>query len=114
MQNPNSIGIAPGVWIVPPPFAYLNHSCGPNSALGKRGELRALSLIEAGEEVTFDYSTTECDRFWRMTCGCGHPKCRKFLLPIQSTFLDSSTPPVAPPGMLRALRNARPGGGASS
>ncbi len=109
LKNPDAIGIAPGVWIPPPPFTFLNHSCEPNACLGKRGQLYSMRRIQASEEITIDYSTTECDRYWQMNCCCGSSTCRGVLLPIQSTFLDPSIPPAAPPGMLRALRRALSG-----
>jgi len=68
------------------PYIFSNHSCTPNA--GMRGEaiLFALRDIERGEEITYDYSTTECtnDRAWgvnwtdtwRIPCHCGAKHCR--------------------------------------
>ena len=65
------------------PYVHINHSCSPNAALRKEGELFALKDIKKGKEITYDYSTTEWtyERFgkykdWAMECNCGSKKCR--------------------------------------
>lgn len=52
-----------------------NHSCQPN--LGVQGQivLVARRRIEAGEELTFDYDTTETGAV-PFVCHCGAPECR--------------------------------------
>lgn len=70
------------------PGLYLNHSCDPNACVRGERDLVAIKAIEAGEEFTFDYSTTmwedvdsirevfghEC---WRLDfCACGAERCR--------------------------------------
>lgn len=58
---------------------YVNHSCDPNSWLriadGRVVQI-ALRDIAAGEELTFDYSTTMSGDDWTMACACGSPSCR--------------------------------------
>lgn len=57
-----------------------NHSCNPNSGLRiEQGKvtLIALKKISAGEEITWDYSTTMDEDFWEMDCECDSEKCRK-------------------------------------
>lgn len=57
----------------------INHSCRPNCALlVDPPRLVALRDIEAGEEVTFDYSVTslETPEDWQMECHCGSFGCR--------------------------------------
>lgn len=60
---------------------FVNHSCVPNSQferfnwLGTQRIILVSKGIEAGEEVTVDYS----DEYWRhldKQCLCGHPSCR--------------------------------------
>lgn len=103
--NPNAVGIASGVWLEPlAPFLFLNHSCVPTSGLRSRATLFALADIDAGQEITLDYSTTEVDPFWRMDCRCGATACRGELRAIQFAFADASAEPIAPPGILRAWR----------
>ena len=65
------------------PYVYINHSCDPNCGMRKVGELFALKNIKKGEELTYDYSTTEWtyERFgkykeWAMVCNCGAKNCR--------------------------------------
>ena len=52
---------------------FFNHSCAPNAGIKNRSTLFALRNIRAGEELTFDYSTTIDEAFW---CKCGSKKCR--------------------------------------
>lgn len=65
------------------PYVFFNHSCNPNAGLRKKGELFALKDINEGEEITYDYSTTEWtyDKFgkykdWSMECNCKSKDCR--------------------------------------
>lgn len=57
-----------------------NHSCEPNAGFGKNSPilLSAMRNIQAGEEISFDYSMCETDpRLWEpMECMCGHKSCR--------------------------------------
>ena len=62
----------------------VNHSCEPNCGVtvdGKTARLFALRSIEAGEEITFDYSTTSTEgtETWALKCTCGKPTCRKIV-----------------------------------
>ncbi|KAK4638537.1 SET domain-containing protein [Fulvia fulva] len=72
---------------------FVNHSCQPNSQferfvwLGTQRVVLVSKGIEAGEEVTVDYS----DTYWKnldKACLCGHPKCR---------FKGRSRPLLTPP-----------------
>jgi len=53
----------------------LNHSCQPN--LGVQGQvvLVARRAIAVGEELTYDYETTDTEGMW-FECRCGVPECR--------------------------------------
>lgn len=68
--------------------AYANHSCAPSAAIRKehgRLVLRALRLIEPGDEVTHDYSTLlGADDVWRMRCNCGSARCRGTIAAIST------------------------------
>ncbi len=108
--DPDWIGIGPDTWIeARHPLNRINHSCAPNAYLGPRREVLALYDIEAGDEVTLDYSTTECDPAWHMTCSCRTEICRQGLFAIQFSFRDAIEPPPATPLMQRiwAKRRAR-------
>ena len=65
------------------PYVYVNHSCNPNCGMRKEAELFALKDIKKGEELYYDYSTTEWtyEKFgkykeWSMECNCKSKKCR--------------------------------------
>jgi uncharacterized protein len=57
---------------------FSNHSCEPN--IGVQGQIvfAALRDIEAGEELTHDWATTDDDTY-EMACNCGVPSCRKII-----------------------------------
>jgi hypothetical protein len=61
-------------------WQYLNHSCEPSCYM-KAGELtfRALRNIAAGEEITFNYLTTESKMAVPFHCICGSPNCFGFI-----------------------------------
>jgi SET domain len=106
--DPNWIGIGPDTWIeAAHPFNRINHSCAPNAQLGPRRQVLALHDIAAGEEVTIDYSTTECDPSWHMTCGCRTDNCRQGLFAIQFSFRDAADAPPATPLMQRIWAKRR-------
>lgn len=57
----------------------INHSCAPNAGLRFRADgvvLIAIRDIVAGEEISWDYSTTLADDGWTMHCLCGAATCR--------------------------------------
>lgn len=57
----------------------VNHSCNPSLGLWQRGGdtfLWSLRAIAAGEELSFDYSTSMMDEPWDMECACGEAACR--------------------------------------
>ncbi|HMP85611.1 MAG TPA: SET domain-containing protein [Candidatus Paceibacterota bacterium] len=81
---PNWIGIGKNKWInVNYPHQYLNHSCNPNSSIRGKVSVVALKDIKEGDEITIDYSVTECDEFWEMDCACEAKNCRKVIKSIQ-------------------------------
>jgi len=62
---------------------YQNHSCDPNTWWVDDFTLVARRYIQPGEEVTFDYSTSESLENPEMPeCHCGTPSCRKRLDPL--------------------------------
>ncbi|HEX3640179.1 MAG TPA: SET domain-containing protein-lysine N-methyltransferase [Ktedonobacteraceae bacterium] len=55
----------------------VNHSCSPNIGVQGQTVFIARRDILAGEELCFDYETTErYDGVWSMQCQCGSPECR--------------------------------------
>jgi hypothetical protein len=61
-------------------WQYLNHSCEPNGYVNS-SELtfRALRNIGPGEEITFNYLTTESEMAMPFDCTCGSPNCFGFI-----------------------------------
>ena len=61
---------------------FLNHACEPNLGFMDGGRprhqpwLHALRDIEPGEELCWDYATSEGDPGWSIPCLCGGPRCR--------------------------------------
>ncbi|HWW73915.1 MAG TPA: SET domain-containing protein-lysine N-methyltransferase [Pyrinomonadaceae bacterium] len=57
---------------------FSNHSCEPN--VGVRGQIVfvAMRAIEAGEELTHDWATTDDDAY-ELECNCGARACRKVI-----------------------------------
>lgn len=55
---------------------FSNHSCDPN--IGVQGQIVFVAMrdIEAGEELTHDWATTDDDDY-ELECKCGAPNCRK-------------------------------------
>jgi hypothetical protein len=58
------------------PADWVNHSCDPNSGLIGQVVLVALRDIRVGEEITFDYATSDGSPYDEFECGCGAKKCR--------------------------------------
>jgi len=54
---------------------YFNHSCNPNAGIKGQIMLAAMKNIKLGEEITFDYATTECDED-DFECKCRAKNCR--------------------------------------
>lgn len=89
---------------------YLNHSCAPNTALDfQRLQLVALRPLVAGEELSFNYLSSEWDMAAPFACNCGAPGClgqiRGFshLTPAQQDALD----PWISPYLRRRLLEVR-------
>jgi len=57
---------------------FSNHCCEPN--IGVQGQIVFVALrdIEAGEELTHDWATTDDDSY-EMECNCGAKTCRKVI-----------------------------------
>ncbi len=55
---------------------FTNHSCNPNVvSLPDFYRTMALRDIELGEELTYDYATTDAGK-WDFECACGESNCR--------------------------------------
>jgi uncharacterized protein len=69
-----------------------NHSCEPNALMRGMNELISRRCINAGEEITFDYSATVKPAIytfmWGMRCHCGSPMCRKMISDVRSIKVE--------------------------
>ncbi len=55
---------------------YINHSCLPNLQVRDSTEFYALKDIAQGEQITFDYNSTEDELAEEFDCLCGNENCR--------------------------------------
>jgi hypothetical protein len=65
---------------------YINHSCNPKLWIKNSVKIVAMKNIRRGEEVTFDYSTSESENGWYLICHCENKNCRRILSPIILTL----------------------------
>jgi hypothetical protein len=78
-------------------FRFMNHHCEPSTEIRDRYVI-ALRDIAEGEDVTFDYNTTEYDMAEPFTCRCGSARCvglvrgAKHLTPEQRALVEHSLP----------------------
>lgn len=76
------------------PWCFLNHSCEPNVRVKGR-EVSTLRPVLAGEQLAFDYATTEWAMAEPFQCLCRSPLCRgeirgyKFLSTDERARLDA-------------------------
>lgn len=64
---------------------FLNHSCNPNCEVGVvRGRIwiYALRVIQAGEELTYNYSY-DFEDYEHRPCNCGAPNCVGYMVAEQ-------------------------------
>jgi len=55
---------------------YFNHSCDPNLGMAGYRALVTLRIIEAGEELCFDYAMSDGSEEYTFACRCGAKNCR--------------------------------------
>jgi len=58
---------------------YTNHSCEPNIGIQGQIVFMAMRNIDAGEELTHDWATTDHEDDFEMSCNCGTMSCRKII-----------------------------------
>jgi hypothetical protein len=74
-----SVQIEEDLYLVTPnegPADWVNHSCDPNAGLVGQIVLVALRDIRAGEEIGFDYATSDGSPYDEFECGCASRLCR--------------------------------------
>lgn len=81
-EDARAMQIGPNTYLVEDPQRpglddFLNHSCCPNLGFVDGSlTLYALCDIQAGEELTFDYSTSMNEPGWVIKCRCRAANCR--------------------------------------
>ena len=58
------------------PGDSINHSCSPNCGLRNATQLTAMRDISVGEELTYDYATSDASDYDEFDCACGSDNCR--------------------------------------
>lgn len=58
------------------PERFMNHSCDPNTWWADDDTMIASRDIQPGEEITYDYATTEVAIPFEMSCQCDSANCR--------------------------------------
>ncbi len=60
---------------------YMNHSCDPNTWWIDDDTMTARRDVQPGEEITYDYASSEAHPWWRSKwpCWCGSNICRGFV-----------------------------------
>lgn len=71
------------------PYRFTNHSCEPNMLL-RDGAFYAAKEIHRGEELTFNYNTTEYDMAEPFSCSCGSVFCCGVIRGFKHLSLDEA------------------------
>lgn len=75
----NSVQIGEDAYLVPDELAsgdHVNHSCEPNAGLRGDRTVVAMRDIAPGEEITYDYATSDGSAYDEFACRCGAASCR--------------------------------------
>jgi len=102
-QRSRSIQIDVNQFVVGPelrePGDSINHSCNPNCYLRNATQLIAMRELALGEELTYDYATSDASDYDEFDCACGSDECRgrvtgnDWLIPeIQNRYNKSFSP----------------------
>ena len=62
---------------IPEAGDMINHSCEPNCGVFGTSSVIAMTDIEIGEELTFDYAMTDSSQYDEFKCFCGKENCRE-------------------------------------
>jgi len=80
LQQTHAVQVEEGLYLTPhrePEDAdCFNHSCEPNVGVQGQIVLVAMRDIASGEELCFDYATTDSSDYDEFNCACGAPSCR--------------------------------------
>ena len=79
-QRSRSIQIEVDQFVLGPelrePGDSINHSCSPNCQLRNATQLITMRDIAVGEELTYDYATSDTSDYDEFECACGSDNCR--------------------------------------
>jgi hypothetical protein len=79
-QQHQAIQVEEGLHLAPygasEPADCINHSCNPNSHLDGQICLKASRDVAPGEEICFDYATSDSTPYDEFYCACGEANCR--------------------------------------
>jgi len=82
-RRSRSIQVEENLFLVPGEFAedgdLINHSCEPTCGLRGSSILVAMREIHVGEELTYEYATSDGEPYDEFACLCGAARCRKFV-----------------------------------
>jgi non-ribosomal peptide synthetase component F len=89
------------------PWRYLNHSCEPNTRIAGLHVI-AIRPIRAGEELTFNYNSTEFDMTSPFACHCGSPVCHGMIRGFTHLTADERERlrPLLSPHLRRLLKRS--------
>lgn len=62
--------------LVEEPSDFVNHACDPSAWFEGATTLVARRALHLGDEITYDYATTDGSPYDEFECGCGAPLCR--------------------------------------
>jgi uncharacterized protein len=83
VRRSRSIQVEEDLFLVPgesvEPGDLINHSCEPTCGLRGSSILVALRQIGDGDEITYEYATSDGDPYDEFECLCGSPRCRGFV-----------------------------------
>lgn len=116
-QRSRSIQIDVNQFVLGPdsrePGDSINHSCMPNCGMRNATQLIATREIAVGEELTYDYATSDTSDYDEFECACGSDRCRRQItgddwkLPaLQLRYQNMFSPYVQ--RKIEAARAARP------
>lgn len=92
-----SIQIEADTFLLGPPSREpgdsINHSCAPNCAMRNATQVVTLRDVAVGEELTYDYATSDTAPYDEFDCACGAADCRGR---VTSDDWRRSDAPVAP------------------
>jgi SET domain-containing protein len=79
-RQSHSIQVDTDLYLVSPteldPADYANHSCEPNAGMLGNSLVVAMTAIDPGEEICFDYAMCDADDYDEFVCECASPICR--------------------------------------